>query len=196
MMRGAVVQTIGERVREYALWLFVGAALIRLATGCAGDAFVLEQDAMSPVEQLSAKEDAGSLVVTVDSRVPDACECLIDVRESASAFFDAPSDHHVTGDETAQDGPDDRTDGDSGLHANEASADVVDAGLACDPAYGDASPGGPCCVHVWATPTIGGVLCTVDGSVWCLQTGSPPLCSAMGSRCVTQPQSGVTYCAP
>lgn len=73
----------------------------------------------------------------------------------------------------------------------DVDAEAVDA-EACDPNYGDASPGGPCCVHVWASPSMGGVLCTVDGSRWCWQTGMP--CSAIGSRCVVQ--GGVSYCAP
>jgi hypothetical protein len=68
----------------------------------------------------------------------------------------------------------------------------VEPGLPCDPNYGDASPGGSCCVHVWATPTMGAVLCTVDGSRWCWQTGMP--CSAVGAKCVLQ--NGVEYCAP
>jgi len=74
-------------------------------------------------------------------------------------------------------------------HVEEVDASEA---LPCDPSYGDASPGGPCCVHVWATPSVGGVLCTVDGSRWCWQTGEP--CSPPGARCLTV--NAVTYCAP
>jgi hypothetical protein len=104
--------------------------------------------------------------------------------------------------DTLEDAGDVRADSASRLaDAAEAAPDVAgdvvfDAApppsLSCDPAYGDASPGGPCCVHAWATPTMGAVLCTVDGSRWCWQTGMP--CSLPGSRCVTE--TGVTYCAP
>jgi hypothetical protein len=106
----------------------------------------------------------------------------LDARSSEAA--DAPVLEHDAGELDARSS-------EAGLPpAADAAADS--AKPSCDPAYGDASPGGPCCVHVWATPTNGGVLCTVDGSRWCWQTGQP--CSVAGSSCVVV--NGVTYCAP
>lgn len=170
--------------------------LLSLA-GCTGDAFHGSTDDAA----LGAPPDGGGALVD-DAGAPDA------QREATTLeAAPAPVDSATVGDagdvrgdsasrlaDAADSSPDVVGAIDAGeLDAGDASADVVDAGgLACDRAYGDASPGGPCCVHVWATPTMGAVLCTVDGSRWCWQTGMP--CSALGSRCVTQ--AGVTYCAP
>lgn len=153
-----------------------------LSAGDAGDelAAVLEHDAAPPVTDAHIaacgcdagdaravlEHDAGAAVDVLEQL--DAGDAAIQVDASWNLLSDAAD------------------------AAADVAADVVDAGPACDPAYGDASPGGSCCVHVWATPTMGGVLCTVDGARWCWQTGSP--CSALGSKCVQQ--NGVQYCAP
>jgi hypothetical protein len=158
--------------------------LALVLSGCGGDPFTpaTSADAARDVH------DAGD-ELAADARASDAGEVLDspwdtmndagDVRDvSASRLADAAdASPDVAGDVRELD---------------QVDAGAVDAGLPCDSTYGDASPGGPCCVHVWATPSMGAVLCTVDGSRWCWQTGMP--CSPFGSRCVVQ--GGVSYCAP
>jgi hypothetical protein len=159
------------------LWFYLAAAL-----GCGGAPF----SATAPLSEDAAADGTSG-------------GALVDAPAAAEAEATTPDAGDAAGDVAPPDPPRDAAQGDAGElapDAGDASADAspdVDGGaLPCDPAYGDASPGGPCCVHVWATPTMGGVLCTVDGSRWCWQSGSP--CSGVGSRCVTQ--QGVTYCAP
>jgi hypothetical protein len=158
--------------------------------GCGGDPFTAAidagADALSSADPNEAsRTDAGDELAAVlehDGKTPGADAGPLDAGARAEVG-------QVDAGEPSYDGSQDHFGGN--LDAGDAG-DVVEAGPACDPNYGDASPGGSCCVHVWATPTMGAVLCTVDGSRWCWQTGLP--CSAVGSKCVAQ--SGVEYCAP
>lgn len=144
--------------------------LIVLVFGCGGDPFV------------SAELEAGPELVDVLEHDQGA---ELDVLEHDAGDRSMLEDAAASASDSASRLPPDAAEA---LDAGGA----FDASLPCDPSYGDASPGGPCCVHVWATPTQGAVLCTVDGSRWCWQTGMP--CSPDGSRCVVQ--AGVQYCAP
>ena len=155
--------------------------------GCGGDPFSAPavQDASAAAETegavtgapADAVDDGSTEAKAVDGdplpAVDDAAvDVAGDVLEEQPAPADAPADAAV-----------------------DVTGDVLEeqpAVLPCDSAYGDASPGGPCCVHVWATPTMGAVLCTSNGSRWCWQTGMP--CSAPGSSCVVE--QGAIYCAP
>jgi hypothetical protein len=190
-------------------WLALGLMLLSLCR-CGGGAFTPTTAVDAAAEQLDASDahkgalaPAAAMTAAIIDAGDEKAVTPLEHDGGAPATMleagDAQSEvlEHDAGDDGAwlRDGDSDAA-GDGGII--DASASDVDApdgylGPLCDPAYGDASPGGPCCVHVWATPTMGGVLCTLDGSRWCWQTDAM-LCSLPGSRCVVQ--YGVSYCAP